>query len=81
MTAKPVVPASRLAGMSTSHMRLIAAVPYKIHALTDDGIQFTTRGATGSAVPLIKEAIDAHDAVSLICGGNQSLPISDTYRK
>jgi hypothetical protein len=50
---------------------VIAAVPYKIHstggvgcgaayqsrALTDNGIQFTTPGAGGSAVPLIKEAI------------------------
>jgi transposase InsO family protein len=34
------------------------AVPYKIHTvLTDNGIQFTTPGAGGSAVPLIKEAI------------------------
>ena len=39
-------------------LRLIAAVPYKIHTvLTDNGIQFTTPGAGGSAVPLIKEAI------------------------
>jgi transposase InsO family protein len=38
--------------------RLIAAVPYKIHTvLTDNGIHFTTPGAGGSAVPLIKEAI------------------------
>ena len=38
--------------------RLIAAVPYKIHTvLTDNGIQFTTPGAGGSAVPVIKEAI------------------------
>jgi transposase len=37
---------------------VIAAVPYKIHTvLTDNGIQFTTPGAGGSAVPLIKEAI------------------------
>lgn len=37
-------------------LRLIAAVPYKIHTvLTDNGIQFTTPGAGGSAVPLIKE--------------------------
>ncbi|ANK95489.1 IS481 family insertion sequence transposase domain-containing protein (plasmid) [Rhizobium sp. N6212] len=37
---------------------MIAAVPYKIHTvLTDNGIQFTTPGAGGSAVPLIKEAI------------------------
>jgi hypothetical protein len=33
-------------------LRLIAAVPYKIHTvLTDNGIQFTTPGAGGSAVP------------------------------
>jgi hypothetical protein len=39
-------------------LRLIAAVPYKIHTvLTDKGIQFTTPGAGGSAVPLIREAI------------------------
>jgi hypothetical protein len=36
-------------------LRLIAAVPYKIHtALTDNRIQFTTPGAGGSAAPLIK---------------------------
>ena len=39
-------------------LHLIKAVPYKIHTvLTDNGIQFTTPGAGGSAVPLIKEAI------------------------
>jgi len=39
-------------------LRLIAAIPYKIHTvLTDNGIQFTTPGAGGSAVPLIKEAL------------------------
>ena len=39
-------------------LRLIAAVPYKIHTvLTDNGIQFTTPSAGGSAVPLIREAI------------------------
>ncbi|MGF7005269.1 transposase InsO family protein [Aminobacter sp. BE322] len=39
-------------------LRLIAAVPYKIHTvLTDNGIRFTTPGAGGAAVPLIKEAI------------------------
>lgn len=39
-------------------LRLIEAVPYKIHTvLTDNGIQFTTPGAGGSAAPLIKEAI------------------------
>src|SRR5450631_77878 len=38
--------------------RLLKAVPYKIHTvLTDNGIQFTTPGAGGSAVPLIKEAM------------------------
>lgn len=32
--------------------------PYRIHTvLTDNGIQFTTPGAGGSAVPLIREAI------------------------
>ncbi len=40
--------------------RLVAAVPYKVHTvLTDNGIQFTTPGASGSAVPLIKQAIAA----------------------
>lgn len=40
--------------------RLIAAVPYKIHTvLTDNGTQFTTPGAGGSAVPLIREALAA----------------------
>src|SRR5215468_2636016 len=39
-------------------LRLIAVVPYKIHTvLTDNGIQFATPGAGGSAVPSIKEAI------------------------
>lgn len=39
-------------------LRLIAAVPYKIHTvLTDNGIQFTTPGAGGSAAPLIRKAI------------------------
>ncbi len=39
-------------------LNLIAAVPYKIHTvLTDNGAQFTTPGAGGSAVPMIKEAI------------------------
>jgi transposase InsO family protein len=37
---------------------LLKAVPYKVHTvLTDNGIQFTTPGAGGSAVPLIKEAM------------------------
>ena len=40
--------------------RLIAAVPYKVHTvLTDNGTQFTTPGAGGSAVPLIREALAA----------------------
>ena len=45
--------------MSGDFLRhLIAAVPYKVHTvLTDNGIHFTTPGAGGSAVPLIKEAI------------------------
>jgi transposase InsO family protein len=39
-------------------LNLITAVPYKIHTvLTDNGIQFTTPGAGGSAVPLIVEAL------------------------
>ena len=39
-------------------LRLIEAVPYKIHTvLTDNGIQFTTPGGGGSAVPLIKQAM------------------------
>ena len=38
--------------------RLLQAVPYKIHTvLTDNGIHFTTPGAGGSAVPLIREAM------------------------
>lgn len=38
--------------------RLIEAVPYKVHTvLTDNGIHFTTPGAGGSAVPLIREAM------------------------
>ena len=38
--------------------RLLAAVPYKVHTvLTDNGIQFTTPGAGGSAVTLIREAM------------------------
>jgi transposase InsO family protein len=37
---------------------LLKAVPYKIHTvLTDNGIQFTTPGAGGSAVPEIQEAL------------------------
>lgn len=39
---------------------LLKAVPYTVHTvLTDDGIRFTTPGAGGSAVPLIKEAMAA----------------------
>lgn len=39
---------------------LLQAVPYKVHTvLTDNGIQFTTPGVSGSAVPLIKEAMAA----------------------
>lgn len=38
--------------------RLIKAVPYRIETvLTDNGLQFTTPGGGGSAVPLIREAI------------------------
>ena len=38
--------------------RLLAAVPYKVHTvLTDNGAQFTTPWAGGSAVPLIREAM------------------------
>lgn len=47
---------TRVSGDFLRH--LIAAVPYKIHTvLTDNGLHFTTPGAGGSAVPLIKEAI------------------------
>ncbi len=39
---------------------LLEAVPYKVHTvLTDNGIQFTTPGAGGSAVPLIRQAMAA----------------------
>lgn len=45
-------------------LRLIEAVPYKIHTvLTDNGIQFTTPGGGGSAVPLIKEAMANGDVL------------------
>ena len=38
--------------------RLIEAVPYRVHTvLTDNGIQFTTPGAGGSAVPEIRDAM------------------------
>lgn len=47
---------TRVSGDFLRH--LIMAVPYKVHTvLTDNGIHFTTPGAGGSAVPLIKEAI------------------------
>jgi len=49
---------SRTATSRDFLLRLIGAVPYKIHTvLTDNGIQFTTPGGGGSAVPLIKEAM------------------------
>jgi transposase InsO family protein len=49
---------SRTATSRDFLLRLIEAVPYKIHTvLTDNGIQFTTPGGGGSAVPLIREAI------------------------
>ena len=47
---------TRVSGDFLRH--LVAAVPYKVHTiLTDNGIHFTTPGAGGSAVPLIREAI------------------------
>jgi IS30 family transposase len=47
---------TRVSGDFLRH--LLEAVPYKIHTvLTDNGIQFTTPGAGGSAVPLIVEAL------------------------
>jgi transposase InsO family protein len=49
---------SRTATSRDFLLRLIEAVPYKIHTvLTDNGIQFTTPGGGGSAVPLIREAM------------------------
>ena len=43
---------------------LLKAVPYNVHTvLTDNGIQFTTPGAGGSAVPLIKEAVAAGEII------------------
>ena len=49
---------SRTATSRDFLLRLIEAVPYKIHTvLTDNDIQFTTPGGGGSAVPLIKEAM------------------------
>jgi hypothetical protein len=55
--------------------RVIAAVPYKIHTvLTDNGIQFTTPGAGGSA-SVIKEAMATGElfrahAIELTCAKN-----------
>lgn len=57
-------------------MRLIAAVPYKIHTvLTDNGVQFTTPGAGGSAVPEIRQAIERRElfravGFELVCARN-----------
>ena len=49
---------SRTATSRDFLLRLIEAVPYTIHTiLTDNGIQFTTPGGGGSAVPMIKEAM------------------------
>lgn len=49
---------SRTATSRDFLLRLIEAVPYKIHTvLTDNGIQFITPSGNGSAVPLIKEAM------------------------
>ena len=43
---------------------LLEAVPYKVHTvLTDNGIQFTTPGAGGAAVPLIKEVMEAGEII------------------
>lgn len=47
---------TRISGNFLRH--LIEAVPYRVHTLlTDNGIQFTTPGGAGSAVPLIVEAL------------------------
>ena len=47
---------TRVSGNFLRH--LIQAVPYTIHTvLTDNGIQFTTPGAGGSAVPEIRQAM------------------------
>lgn len=47
------------------HEKASTAVPYQIHTvLTDNGIQFTTPGAGGSAVPLIKEATANGEIIS-----------------
>lgn len=48
---------TRVAAAFLNH--LIEAVPYKIHTvLTDNGIQFTTPGTGGSAVLLIRQAME-----------------------
>ena len=55
---------------------LITVVPYKVDAvLTDNGIHFTTPGAGGSAVPLIKKAIATGErfrahSFELVCAQN-----------
>ena len=55
---------------------LIEAVPYKIHTvLTDNGVQFTTPGAGGSAVPEIRKAIARKElfravGFELVCARN-----------
>src|SRR5215216_5543613 len=52
---------TRIAGEFLRH--LIKALPYRIHTvLTDNGIQFTTPGAGGSAVPEIRKAMAAGEA-------------------
>lgn len=46
------------ASRPASYRHLPEALPYKVHTvLTDNGIQFTTPGAGGSAVPEIREAL------------------------
>jgi len=53
---------TRVSGNFLRH--LLEAVPYKVHTvLTDNGIQFTTPGAGGSAVPLIVEALAKGETV------------------
>jgi transposase InsO family protein len=55
---------------------LLQAVPYRVHAvLTDNGQQFTARGTSASAAPLIREAIDRGDifrarSLELACAQN-----------
>jgi len=47
---------TRVSGDFLRH--LLEAVPYRVHTvLTDNGIQFTTPGAGGSAVPEIRDAM------------------------